>query len=75
MSLPHKVTLATVLADLPFALGTCYQAHKHGRWPWLTRTSPEGRRTRELWVDVPALLNWAAARGLRLNLEGGRCCR
>lgn len=70
MNAPAKVTLSSVLDSLPFALGTCYQAHSKKRWDWLSRTSPEGRRTRELWVDVKGLMDWSAARGMTIRIGG-----
>ena len=70
----NKVALKS--ANIPFALGTCYQMHSKKRVDWLTRTGPEGRRGRELWVDVPGYNAWAAPRrhpqlkqGERLNLS------
>ena len=56
-----KVALKTVA--LPFSLGTCYQMHSKKRVDWLTRTGPEGRRGRELWVDLDKYNEWAAPRG------------
>ncbi len=57
----NKVVLAQ--ANLPFAIQTCYKMHSKKRVTWLTRTDPEGRRGRELWVDIQAYNAWAAPRG------------
>lgn len=68
MNTPQKITLARAISALPYAEKTLYNGHSLGRYPWLSRSSPWGARTRELWVDVPALLDWAAVRGVSLNL-------
>ncbi len=64
----RRVQLARVVHALPYAVGTLYNCHSNGRLPWLSRIGPEGRRTRELWVDLDALAPWAEARGLWLRL-------
>lgn len=73
MSAPTLCTLASVAHSIPFEIKTLYNAHSAGRLPWLTRTGPEGRRTRELWVIVELFNAWAAARGMSitLNEKGG----
>lgn len=63
MSAPQKITLARALHALPFEAGTLYNGHSKGRFPFLSRTSPDGRKTRELWLDVPAATEWLEARG------------
>lgn len=69
MITPSKIILSRVAHALPFAGQTLYNGHSQGRWPWLSRVGPAGRRTRELWVDLPALSAWASARGQKINLE------
>jgi hypothetical protein len=71
MSAPQKITLARAAAALPFSLKTIYNGHSAGRFPWVSRYSPEGRKTRELWVDIEALKAWAEARGYSLDVLGG----
>lgn len=66
-----KITLSRVADKLPLATQTIYNSHRLGMLPWLSRISPEGRRTRELWVDLDALSAWARARGLNINIGGG----
>lgn len=71
--LPPLMLLASVLDGIPVGLKTLYNGHSAGKYNWLTRIGPGGRRTRELWVNVPKLEQWAQARGLPLNirLKGG----
>lgn len=71
MTTPEKVTLKTVAHLLPFSQQAIYNGRCKNRWAWLSRVSPDGRKTRELWVDLPALARWAAERGLglKINLE------
>lgn len=69
MTVPQKVTLACVAHALPFSSQTVYNAHSQGRWTWLSRVGPDGRRSRELWVDLPSLNIWAAERGQKINLS------
>ena len=73
MSTPSVRTLASVAHCIPLELKTIYNAHSAGRLPWLTRIGPEGRRTRELWVNIELLGNWAEARGMSITLpeQGG----
>ena len=66
---PELVLLARMRAYIPLELQSIYNLHARGACPWLTRIGPEGRRTRDLWVKVPELQAWAAARGLRLAAE------
>lgn len=56
-------TLKSLSHMLPFASQTLYNGHRRGRYPWLTRNGPDGRRTRDLWVDLEKLRAWADARG------------
>lgn len=56
-----KVTLKS--ANLPLALCTYYQWHSRRKVNWLSRIDPEGRRGRDLWVDVDEYNEWAAPRG------------
>lgn len=69
MSTVQKITLSRVVAALPYAEKTIYNGHSQGKYPWLSRTSPWGSRTRELWVDMPSLIDWASVRGITLNLQ------
>ncbi len=69
MTTLKKVILNQVLHALPFSIQTIYNGHRHGRWPWLSRMGPNGRRTRKLWVDLPVLLDWARARGQKININ------
>jgi hypothetical protein len=74
MSAAQKITLARALHALPLDLATYYKGHGAGRFPFITREGPEGRRTRELWVDIPAAEAWLASRGMtfKLNQGGGK---
>lgn len=65
-----KITLARAAQHLPFELGTLYNGHAKGRFPFLSRVGPEGRKTRELWVDVPAATDWLEARGFKFTGGG-----
>lgn len=67
----NKTMLQRVAHALPMASQTIYNNHQLGRLPWLSRVSPEGRRTRELWVDLDLLSAWARARGLSININIG----
>lgn len=69
-NLPDLVLLARLLDVLPYEAQSIYNLRARGGAPWLTRIGPEGRRTRALWVKVPELQAWAAARGLRIPLGG-----
>lgn len=69
MSIQEKITLSRVIAALPLSEKTIYNGHSMGKYPWLSRVSPWGTRTRELWVDIPALIDWASVRGITLNLR------
>lgn len=69
MSTPQKITLSRAAAALPYAEKTLYNGHSQGKYPWLSRISPWGSRTRELWVDMPTLISWADERGVALNLR------
>ncbi len=64
----RQVTLVRVAHLLPFTIQSIYNSHCARRWPWLSRVGPEGR-TRELWVDLEILGEWAKVRGLKLNLD------
>ncbi len=77
MSIPvsKKITLSRAVAALPYAERTIYNGHSKGKFPWVSRISPWGSRTRELWVDLPLLVDWAAIRGIAINwqaLGGGQ---
>lgn len=69
-AVPAKIVYARVAHALPFTTQTIYNYHRLGMLPWLSRVSPEGRRTRALWVDVDSLTSWARARGLSINIGG-----
>lgn len=69
MSAPTIRTLASVIHGIPLELKTIYNGHSSGRLPWVSRSGPDGRRTRELWVDVSLLEDWAAARGISINVR------
>lgn len=71
MNTPMKITLARALYALPLERVTYYKGHLAGRFPFLTREGPEGRRTRELWVDIQLAEAWMAARGLTFKLSQG----
>lgn len=76
-----KVTVTEALrADvIPAAVSTIYENSKSGRWPWVTRVGPGGRRDRNLWIDIGPAVEWWVADGrpsvaARLELlarEGG----
>ena len=53
-----KVTEAILAGALPFSIDTVYGNRKTGRWPWLTRTNPEGRVSKNLWIVVPDAAAW-----------------
>ena len=69
MSAIEKITLSRAIVVLPFAERTIYNGNSKGKYPWLSRVSPWGSRTRELWVDMPLLKDWASTRGIALNLN------
>ena len=52
------VTEAILAGALPFAIDTVYGNRKTGRWPWLTRTDPDGRVSRDLWIVVLDAAAW-----------------
>lgn len=58
-----KVTEALRAGALPAAIDTIYDNHRKGRWPWLTRLDPEGRRGRALWIVVSDAAAWFVADG------------
>jgi hypothetical protein len=70
MSAPQKITLARAVQSMPFEIGTLYNGHNKGRFPFLSRVSPEGRKTKEIWVDVPAATEWLEARGFKFTGGG-----
>jgi hypothetical protein len=54
----------TALAALPYgSIDSLRKAAQRGRVDWLTRTGPDGRRTRHLWIAVARCREWLAARG------------
>lgn len=69
MTTPQKITLSRAVAALPYAERTVYNGHSKGKFPWVSRISPWGCRTRELWVDLPLLVDWASIRGIAINLQ------
>jgi hypothetical protein len=54
-------------SSFPYALQTLYNGRS--KWTWLTRTGPDGRAGRRLWMDVRAFNFWAACRGIKYRLE------
>lgn len=67
----QKVMLSRVIDRLPFELKTLYNGRCTGRFSWLSRFDPEGRRGRELWLDVAAANAWLTARGYNKIDQGG----
>lgn len=65
------VKLKLIRDCIPRSLKTLYNAHSAGRLSWLTRVGPDGRRSRDLWVDQAALTQWAADEGISLQLHKG----
>jgi hypothetical protein len=63
------VTLARVTHSIPLSTSCIYKGARAGRLPFLSRLGPEGRRTREWWVDVDMLAAFAQARGWPLDLS------
>lgn len=53
-----KVTEAILTGALPFSIDTVYGNRRTGRWPWLTRTNPDGRVSKNLWIVVPDAAAW-----------------
>lgn len=74
-----KVMEAMRANALPAAIDTVYENRSNGRWPWLTRVGPHGRRSRDLWIVVSEASSWwiddgrpaVAARLVSLAAEGG----
>ena len=74
-----KVAEALRADAIPAAACTIYENSRSGRWPWLTRVGPSGRRDRNLWINVGDAVEWwladgrpsVAARLLSLSKEGG----
>lgn len=56
-------------SSFPYTPGTLYVGRSLGRYPWLTREGPNGRRGRRLWVDAIHFNAWAAERGLKFRLH------
>lgn len=67
MNVKRRVRLGAVEAAIPRGLKTIYNAHSAGRLPWASRVNNEGRRTRNIWVDLDLLQQWAADEGISLN--------
>lgn len=63
----EKMRLGRCCDDIPLALQSIYNGRSKGRIDWLTREGPTGRKTRDLWVDVPRCREWAKAQGLTLG--------
>lgn len=66
--------LKQVQDQLHCSPGSLYSGKSRGRYPFLTRTGPEGRQGRDLWIDVQAFNAWAQAWGIksRIEQEGGQ---
>jgi hypothetical protein len=60
-----KIRVKEVLAANALCVteDTVYDNRRTGRWPWLTRISPEGRPGRDLWIVVAQAVPWFLARG------------
>ncbi len=59
MSTPRLVPLDEVLHAIPRTINTIYAYSARGRWSsWVTRVGPDGRRTKHLWVNVPAAIEF-----------------
>lgn len=56
-------------SDFPLAIQTLYNGKSAGRYPWLTRTRPDGRRSRRLWIDVEKFNEWAWLQGMKYRLQ------
>ena len=74
-----KLAEAIRAGSIPAAISTAYGNARTGRWPWLTRFGPNGRRDRHLWIRVADAAEWwlshgkpsVAARLVMLATEGG----
>ncbi|BEP35323.1 hypothetical protein GmRootV59_22940 [Variovorax sp. V59] len=66
---PPRVALTAVEGHLPFERRSIHRMAREGRVVWLSKVSPEGRPSREWWVDVPQMLEYFGARGCLLQLE------
>lgn len=63
--------LKRVQDQLHCSPSSIHSGFSRGRYPFLTRLDPQGRRGRELWVNVELFNNWAAERGYSARIEMG----
>lgn len=63
--------LTRVKDQLHCSPSSLHSGFSRGRYPFLTRLDPQGRRGRDLWVDINSYNNWAAERGYPARIETG----
>ena len=66
---PPVVLLKAIELEQPLDIRSLYNAAGQGRIPWLSHISPEGRETRAWWADVPGMLAYFEARGIKIDLR------
>lgn len=65
------VTVREALAEgaICAAEDTVYGNRRTGRWPWLTRVGPSGRKGRDLWIVVDQAVQWWLEQGRPKDAE------
>lgn len=71
----HLISTGELDSSFPYTPGTLYVGRSLGRYPWLTREGPNGRRGRYLWIDAGHFNAWAAERGLKFRLHSAETSR
>jgi len=62
-----RIRLKDCCSDIPLGLQTIYNRRSLGQIDWLSRVSPRGKKTRDLWVDVQRCKEWARWEGVSLG--------